>query len=423
MKRYDEKILNILLDKYENSLLYTGQNQRNQSISFSVKRSTLPEYFEETSMQFELVHSQLAELEQKGFVELIWQKGKIGHILENVYCSQHMQKKFMRICIGNPEKRKKQRYFLCREYQGRHAVLDSFLDYIKERIAQRESVAQYVELDSPRQFASRCELIWHILENQNEIFLREFSVKHCSDSKIAEKEIAGAAGIIARFYPEEALAELTAEQVLEEFDIYRNPSLVMMKGCGSFQMKKRLQPDVGPDSRMDSCIFLADFPGGIGLSSRDIASICWDVSCSPKRIVTIENLTSFHRWQEERTLAIYLGGYHNRAKREFLQKLYRTFPNCSYEHFGDLDCGGFQIWKDLSEKTGIPFRTRYMDTETYLLFCENGKALTENDRKTLSRMIKEPFFEEQQDLFQTMLEVGKKVEQEGIMITADRVVK
>ena len=74
MKRYDEKILNRLLDTYESSLLYTGQNQRKQSIAFSVKRSTLPEYFDETSMQFELVHAQLAEAEQKGFVRLIWQK-------------------------------------------------------------------------------------------------------------------------------------------------------------------------------------------------------------------------------------------------------------------------------------------------------------------------------------------------------------
>ena len=47
MKRYDEKVLNSLLDKYENSLLYTGQNQRKQSIEFPVKKSTLPEYFDE----------------------------------------------------------------------------------------------------------------------------------------------------------------------------------------------------------------------------------------------------------------------------------------------------------------------------------------------------------------------------------------
>ena len=79
MKRYDEKVLNSLLDKYENSLLYTGQNQRKQSIEFPVKKSTLPEYFDETSMQFELVHAQLADMEEKGFVRLIWRKGKEGH--------------------------------------------------------------------------------------------------------------------------------------------------------------------------------------------------------------------------------------------------------------------------------------------------------------------------------------------------------
>ena len=95
--------MNSLLDKYENSLLYTGQNQRKQSIEFPVKKSTLPEYFDETSMQFELVHAQLADMEEKGFVRLIWRKGKEGHILESVCCRQNVRKK---LCMAAAQNQK-----------------------------------------------------------------------------------------------------------------------------------------------------------------------------------------------------------------------------------------------------------------------------------------------------------------------------
>lgn len=415
MKRYDERILNSLLDKYENSLLYTGQNQRKQNISFSIKKNTLPEYFDETSMQFELVHAQLEELEQKGFVRLIWQKGKAGHILERCLLQTECADEIYAYLQRRTRKQKEEDVlYICRENRGRHPVVDAFLHYVEERIGQGMSAAQYVDMNCPQALAERCELVVHILENQSEIFLREFSVRYLKDSKAAEKEIVGAAGIIARFYPGDALAELTAEQVLEEFNIFKNPSWVMVKGSGRFMLLQKGEGGQDAADMPGSRICLNALRGGIGLSSQDIGIVCWDESSPVSQIVTIENLTSFHRWQEEDTLAIYLGGYHNRTKRQFLQELYQVFPKCEYAHFGDLDCGGFQIWKDLCRKTGIPFKTRYMDRDTYLRFCGNGKDLTEHDRKELQRMMEDPFFAGQRKLFETMLEVGKKVEQEGV---------
>ena len=65
MKRYDEKILGLLLDKYENSLLYSGRNQINIKITISVSKHVLPEYFDVTSMQYDVIHEQLEALEKK----------------------------------------------------------------------------------------------------------------------------------------------------------------------------------------------------------------------------------------------------------------------------------------------------------------------------------------------------------------------
>ena len=64
MKRYDEKILGKLLDKYERSLLYSGKNQINRTIFITIQKSILPEYFDESAMQFDIIHEQLEQLEE-----------------------------------------------------------------------------------------------------------------------------------------------------------------------------------------------------------------------------------------------------------------------------------------------------------------------------------------------------------------------
>jgi len=85
-----------------------------------------------------------------------------------------------------------------------------------------------------------------------------------------------------------------------------------------------------------------------------------------------------------------------------------------YYHFGDIDCGGFRIWKDLCKKTEIPFGLLGMDCDTYRRYLKFGRDLTELDKKTLQRMLEDPFFEGQRELFQMMLEKGKKLEQECV---------
>ncbi len=82
MKRYDDLILGRLLDKYENSSLSRGENQRNISIAYKLTPKELPEYFDERRLDYENVHSQLLVLEEAGLVSLIWRKGREGQILD-----------------------------------------------------------------------------------------------------------------------------------------------------------------------------------------------------------------------------------------------------------------------------------------------------------------------------------------------------
>ena len=409
VKRYDEKILNKLLDRYERSLLYSGKNQVNISITVPMQKNIIPEYFDESSMQYDVIHEQLEALEEKGYIRLFWKNKKKGHILNKCQLVVDRADEAYRFLRRKPRDQREQEIIrIGGKYLGKANVLDQFLEWVMTRIRAGESVKKYVDTENSAGFERLCVLIWKILTNEEECFLRQFSVNYFHDSKVAEKEIDKAVHIIAEFSREGRFDELAAEEILEEFNIYRNPSWVMLKGTGSFLGR-------GDGLRAEVC--LEAFPGGIGVSNQDIDEICWNEEIKPKRIITVENLTSFHQWicdQAEGELCIYLGGYHNRAKRQFLMKLYEAYPEAEFCHFGDMDCGGFRIWKDLCLKTGIPFRSLLMDVETYLKYVEFGRELTDSDRKNLGSMMEDSFFEKQKGLFELMLEKEKKIEQECV---------
>lgn len=410
MKRYDEKMLNLLLDRYEGSLLYAGKNQVNISISVPVNKRNFPEYFVEGSLEFDVFHEQMEALERKGFLQLVWKNKKQGHILEKcVLCTEKTEEIYKLLHRISKREKENKILDLCQNYRGKSQELDYFLIWIEKRIENQESIQKYIDLGEVERFERLCQLVWHITNNKTDVFLRNFSVFWFHDSKLAEKDISLAIGIIRDFQEEHIFENMETDEILEEYNIYRNPSWVMMKGYGSFTIRK-----VDTETNVN----LESLESGIGIANQDVPFIRWNINFAPKKIITIENLTSFHQWKQsgegQSFLCIYLGGYHNHTKREFLTNLYTVFPDAEYYHFGDIDCGGFRIWKDLCIKTGIPSKPYCMDIEIYIKYLPFGKELTGNDRKSLEKMLEDPFFLEQKALFELLLKENKKIEQECI---------
>lgn len=404
-KRYDAGVLNLLLDKYERSSVYQGTAKRNISISVTVTRKQFPDYFDLTSMAYEHMNAQMENLEDMGLVNLIWQDKRSDGILKKIQLNllpESLARSYAFVSRRTRRDKEKAVLDVLEEYRD---DFPTFVLAMESRMQRYESVRQYIDPDHPEQLKKILYLAKKIRENREDIFLRRFSIEVFHDSKIAEHEIGSAVSILTHFpdtgresakdMPDERLKELTTDEILEEYNIYRNPSWVMLKGCGA----------------------PLHLPMGIGISNGDIDQIPWDTQSVPARIITIENLTSFHQWKVfpgGKDLVIYLGGYANRARREMLLKLHGIYPGARYVHFGDLDAGGFRIWKNLAVSTGLSIGTLLMDEETYRKYLEYGKDLTEHDKRALKGMIGDPFFYNQKDLFHLMLREGKKIEQECI---------
>ena len=95
-----------------------------------------------------------------------------------------------------------------------------------------------------------------------------------------------------------------------------------------------------------------------------------------------------------------------------LEEIYRAVPNIDFYHFGDIDVGGFLIYEDLCQRTGIPFKRYMMDLNDLKQYEAYGRALTENDRVRIERMLKENPGAAYADVLTYMLAAGIKLEQE-----------
>lgn len=315
--------------------------------------------------------------------------------------------------------------------------LSAFLTYIETRVERGESIAQYASLDDPEAFDGLCRMVYGILTNEEECFLREFSIRIFRDSKAAEKELGKACRVIREFSDDPSLGELTNDELLAEYLIYRNPSWIMMKGSGRLT--------IGDSGK--TVIDLSQVPGGFALTDESVPYIHWiheadhtphhsvssenEVSGRPVElrrkstspgnqvILTIENLTAFHRWNLPElngrpVICLYLGGYANPIRRTFLMGIYRAFPDAEYLHFGDIDCGGFRIWHHLAKSTGVPFKPFLMGPEVLKQYLPECRPLTDTDQKTLEKMLDDPAYDEVRPSLLAMQQTGRKLEQECV---------
>jgi len=405
MVQYGKKILNSLLDSYENSLLFTGENKVNISIDFSFNKRKLPAYFDESSYEYESIHSAMRELEEKGYIHIVWKKGKENHIISRVVLNTVQLDSIYQYVKRVPKNDLiSSNIALLEKYRSLYdtPVCQSFTGYILKRLRGHQTVKEYIDLEDCRKTELLLKGIFEIERNRKQRYVREFSIAVFHDSKTLE-HIGSRLGKIFRNFGED-FADKDIAEILAEYEIYHTPDYVYLKGRISFAVNRTIY-DIG------------SLKQGIGISGEDLAKIRFCDISGVRKVITIENLTTFFRWTEAESMIIYLGGYHNCVRRALLKAVYEVLPDAEYYHFGDIDAGGFEIYRDLCAKTGIPFKMYRMDLDTLASHQRYGKELTENDRERLKKILEKNAGEAGGfcELIRYMLENNVKLEQECIL--------
>ncbi len=405
MVQYDKKILNGLLDSYENSRMFTGKNKVNISINFPFTKEKLPAYFDESSYEYENIHSVMRELENRGYIRIIWKKGKENHIISKVVLNlEQLDDVYQYVKRVSKTELVTANMEMLEKYRGLYdtPVCQNFIAYLLKRLHAHQSVKEYVDLEDCQKTEMLLKGIFEIESNRKQCYIREFSIKVFHDSK-ALQNISSRLGKIFQNFSE-GFAEKDIAEILSEYSIYHTPNYVYFKGDVFFTIYQT-EYDIG------------NLRQGIGISGEDLSAIQFGEMSAIKRIITIENLTTFFRWEEPESLIIYLGGYHNSIRRTLLKAVYKALPNAEYYHFGDIDAGGFEIYRDLCVKTQIPFKMYRMDRKTLEAYQKYGKKLTENDRVRLKKLLEENIQAagELYEVIGFMLENDVKLEQECII--------
>jgi hypothetical protein len=185
-------------------------------------------------------------------------------------------------------------------------------------------------------------------------------------------------------------------QCLEDVGISPSPRFVLVHG----PLRLLLQ---------DEWLNLGRLRGPVRLSDTDIKRGS-RLETSALRCLTVENETSFHELAKlESGELLVCTSYPGSATVAFLQKLPSTLE---FWHFGDSDPEGFDILRDLRDRSGRSFQALHMNWRS----CADGEPLKPAERQLLQTLIDSASMQtERQSLYQ-ILEAGNKgtYEQESL---------
>lgn len=244
----------------------------------------------------------------------------------------------------------------------------------------RENTAETAEL---------LALLPRLLAWEGESLIRFVSCVLCGDSKRLG-ELSSKIGRI--------LADLSDDEIsgLEALGILETPRSVLLYGPVRF-------------CREGQWVELNVFAGPVRLSEADITQ-AEAVDTTATRCLTVENETTFHELAKLRSgVLLICTSFPGSATRAFLQRLPGALE---FWHFGDTDPAGYEVLRDLRERTSKPFKSLHMQFRG----DPDSPVLTAGEKRTLQRLAECPLMREELVTLQEILSSGHKgrFEQESL---------
>ena len=389
-------ILNRLIDMYERRGAFDKDASSLRAIQIEVKK-VYPEYVDRYNHDaYKDINVAIEKFCMEGLISAEKNSaGQYSKVRLKIDSVSECYRKLKRTSI--PQQCEKAKKSLA-EYQNcEWSIIQAIIKDWFECLAEYKKLPYDLKYDGKRA-SEIIRVLQAILKLNSETYIRNFSTALFKDSKRFQKEFRSTVEYILFDYTDEVVEK---DNILGFYNLYENPTYVMVKGNVVIQFDT-------------SVIDVSEMPDGIALSNASLEKIR-TVTVKANKVITVENLTTYHDSDEDDTVHIYLGGYHNHSKQILLEKIYADNKSRTYFHKGDLDVYGFLILENLKEKTGIPFIPFMMDVATIERFYKAGlyKELASTDVKVIEEK-KGTKLAAYADVLQFMIDNNCKVEQESI---------
>lgn len=403
---YEERLLKYLVDNYRKSLKDLGNNKTNKRTQ--IKPEKLYKKYNDNDGDFE----EVAKLNRT--VESLTEMGFITNEKEN-FGTQILRIYLVDARIQDIEQYLADKYgYISKDMQITKLknIINKYNDASSICKKECDVLAEYVKCRKIPKNINDTENILKAIDfienNQQELYIREVSMRVYGDSKFFEDNTLDSVCSILRKYSDKTPEnnELS-DEVLSDYHIFKSSQKIRIKGNVIINI-------LGKE------IDVSVFSGGIEFRTSDLVNI-QSVKLMSSEFMTIENLTSYLRYHKDNVVTFYLGGYANRYQRDFIKLVYSDNPNVRYSHFGDIDAGGFWIHNNLCEITGIDFELFCMSIDE---FKNNSYAsclheLSINDRIRLKELEK---IDKYSDVVQYMLDNNVKLEQEIVSLELMKII-
>ena len=255
-------------------------------------------------------------------------------------------------------------------------------------LASRSRVGASLQPFSKTGNADLMDALAGVLNWQGESLIRYASARICGDSKRLQ-------ALESRLVT--ALQKITGESSLEAFGIFQKPRAVMLHGP--------LVLKIG-----DEQIDFSALPGSFTLSETNIAEAL-GVSTPARICLTVENEDVFMELAKRNPGVLLIQtSFPGSAVRRLVSRL----PEMDFLHFGDSDPAGFDILRDLREKTGKDFRPVLMEHRP----SSQRIPLSWMETETLERLVANPLLDDIRGELRKILESNDKglFEQETVPV-------
>lgn len=407
------KLLHLLLDKFEKSSLYKGAPRNNRRVWLHFNRRNLPRYFDDsTARHKESINEGAMLLEERGLVEIVWERFEEGNLINKLALNHHRLQEAYDFLGRRPrEARESEVAGLARRYaRGAAPWAADFLGWVAERADSGESVARYLDIGDTRRVAMLFKVVREASLLKEETPRRVFSQRVLGSTKAFDKVKRAVARAAVDFNADLRRAGVEGpDEILAELGIVDNPQHIFISGDLKFTVADKL-------------IDVSYFHPDLGIAT-EMVSRMQIVAAPVDYIVTIENLTAFYSFIKDgrkNCLVVYLGGYHNSHRRNFLLKIRDFFirkgRTVSFFHWGDIDYGGFTIFTHLRDNCLPELQPLAMDIDTlekYKKFC---LPFNKEYAKKLHRLLQDEKYRVFHPVIRHMLQNCVRLEQEGVRL-------